>query len=82
METVKNVVASVNQGVANLAQSAQEAMGTVHDKVEGSSLRAACAEPDLACSAVSTVFCGHACMGICLLPQQHPAEQQRCPDRY
>lgn len=45
METIKNVVASVNEGVANLAQSAQEAMGTVHDKVGGSSLAAACAAP-------------------------------------
>jgi hypothetical protein len=33
METIKNVVASVNEGVANMAQSAQEALGTVHDKV-------------------------------------------------
>lgn len=33
METVKNVVASVNEGVANVAKSAQEALGTVHDKV-------------------------------------------------
>jgi len=33
METVKNVVASVNEGVASVAKSAQEALGTVHDKV-------------------------------------------------
>lgn len=33
METVKNVVASVNEGVASMAKSAQEALGTVHDKV-------------------------------------------------
>jgi hypothetical protein len=55
METIKNVVASVNEGVANLAQSTQEAMGTVHDKVDASSLRAAhCAAPGRACCAVST----------------------------
>lgn len=36
METVKNVVASVNEGVASMAQSAQESLGTVHDKVSHS----------------------------------------------
>ena len=32
MDTIKNVVASVNEGVASMAQSAQQALGTVHDK--------------------------------------------------
>jgi hypothetical protein len=36
METVKNIVASVNEGVAGMAQSAQEVLGTVHDKVTNS----------------------------------------------
>lgn len=35
METVKNIVSSVNEGVANMAASAQEALGGVHDKVGG-----------------------------------------------
>ncbi len=33
METVKNIVSSVNEGVASMAKSAQESLGTVHDKV-------------------------------------------------
>jgi hypothetical protein len=33
MDTIKNVVASVNEGIASAAQSAQEALGTTHDKV-------------------------------------------------
>lgn len=32
METVKNAVAAVNEGVASIAQSAAESLGTVHDK--------------------------------------------------
>jgi hypothetical protein len=35
-DTLKNVVAAVNEGVANVAERAQEALGTVHDKAADS----------------------------------------------
>jgi hypothetical protein len=72
METIKNVVASVNEGVANMAQSAQEALGTVHDKVEG---QTACP------AALQLIWLDLLWLLVsCPLPQQHPAEQQSCLD--
>lgn len=35
-ETIKNIVAAVNEGVASVAERAQEALGTVHDKASES----------------------------------------------
>lgn len=35
-ETIKNVVAAVNEGAASVAARAQEALGTVHDKASES----------------------------------------------
>lgn len=73
METVKNVVASVNEGVAAVAGKAAEALGTVQDKVSCPCIHLTAVATTSSCrfglktpAAVVCCACMDACISSCM----------------